>query len=113
MADYPSIVNWDDEETRVAQVPSESASSGRLIACPDCGRGCSAQAETCPGCGRYFRAYTRSMLVIPGDGWVSKVAWGIVLSSFLWGFILMGVFMVGVFLVFILFGAGAALVPQR
>ena len=106
------IFEWEDERTHVARV-SNGPAAGQLGPCPDCGRSCSRQAESCPGCGRYFQQYGRVIEVVPGSGWVAKVAWGIVLSSFLWGAILAVLFVLAVILLIVLFGAGAALVPPQ
>ncbi len=91
---------------------SEPAPEPKLLACPDCGHGCSRYAEACPGCGRFFEAFGhRVITVIPGYGWVSKVAWGIVVSSVFWAAILTTVFLAGVIVLLVLAGVGAT-VPR-
>src|SRR5258705_4035865 len=91
----------------VDPIPQAVVPQPKLFACPDCGHQCSTQAESCPTCGRFFRQYSRVLEVIPGAGWIGKVALGIVVSSFLWGAILTIFFVVGVFILAILMGVGS------
>ena len=105
---------FERDEITAVSIPSTSPqSTAALFSCPDCAHRCSQYAEACPRCGRFFRGYGRIVEVVPGSGWIGKVAWGIVLSSFLWGLILMSLFVVGVIVLVLLFGAGAALTPRR
>ena len=92
---------------------SEVAPAAGLFPCSDCGHRVSRYAEACPNCGRYFQNFRPlDRLVIPGHGWVAKIAWGIVLSSILWAVI----FGVLLFLFMVLIGGLAGLgssVPRR
>jgi hypothetical protein len=115
-----NIFRFDDSERTsvrmevpLSEPEVDLAPQSVLLPCSDCGRPCSRYAEACPGCGRFFRGYSRTIEVIPGAGWVGKVAWGIVVSSFLWGAILIGLFMVGIFLLVAMLGAGTALTPLQ
>ena len=50
--------------------------------CPDCHQLISHQAESCPHCGRFIQRFA-SKIVIDRKGWVSTIAWGILLAAVL------------------------------
>lgn len=62
-----------------------------LIPCPDCGQTCSRNAEACPHCGRYFQRFATSDVTVSREGWISTIAWGIILAVVIPWLILLGI----------------------
>ena len=56
--------------------------ASNLGLCPDCHQLISHQAESCPHCGRFIQRFGTKM-VIDRKGWVSTIAWGILLAAVL------------------------------
>jgi hypothetical protein len=92
------------------------AAAPKLLPCPDCAQPISTYAESCPHCGRFFKSYSphaHRIEVTPGAGWIGKIAWGIVLSSFLWSLIAAVMFLIGIIFLVAMLGIGSATQPLQ
>ncbi len=70
----------DDDRTQIS-TPTRQApvATTNLGLCPDCHQLISHQAESCPHCGRFIQRFA-SKIVVDRKGWVSTIAWGILLA---------------------------------
>lgn len=83
MSDYQTIFNSEGRAAQVEPLHGGAPPVARnLFPCPDCGRGCSRQAESCPGCGRFFQRFAQD-IVVSRSGWVSTIAFGILWAAVL------------------------------
>ncbi|MCP9496716.1 MAG: zinc ribbon domain-containing protein [Pyrinomonadaceae bacterium MAG19_C2-C3] len=75
----------DSDLTRASAQSSPKAfvNTGNLAPCADCGKTISKNAEFCPHCGCTYKR-SPSQVTVDRTGWTTTIAWGIVLSSFLW-----------------------------
>ncbi|HEV2707595.1 MAG TPA: hypothetical protein VGV59_16880 [Pyrinomonadaceae bacterium] len=69
----------DDEQTHVSPAGRSSLPQPNLGLCPDCRQLISHQAESCPHCGRFIQRFA-SKMVVERKGWISTIAWGILLA---------------------------------
>lgn len=81
----------------ISEQTQHAVSSGQTIPpaanlglCPDCRNLISHQAESCPHCGRFIQRFA-SKLVVERKGWISTIAWGILLAAVLPWLILIAV----------------------
>lgn len=77
-----------------------------LMDCYDCGKPCSRNAESCPHCGRYIQRFASNApvqeVIVSRVGWISTIAWGILLAAVMPWIILFGI----IVLLFMLSQAG-------
>jgi uncharacterized membrane protein YvbJ len=106
MADYPSLYSTrDDTQVRPPQRVQPLEPQGNLIACLDCGNPTSRYAESCPRCGRFFQRF-QTVVKVDQNGWMSTIAFGILLAAVL-PWLIIGII---VLLLVVVGGVGANLV---
>jgi hypothetical protein len=111
MADFLSIYSTQDETTEAHPPPQrvqpleQQRPRASLMLCADCDHPCSHYAEHCPQCGRFFQRFESGAITVSRHGWVSTIAFGILLAAVLPWLVIIAI----IFLLFVMGGGVAAL----